>query len=166
MSISNLLFIDANIYLRFYDSKQSDFKKLMNSLIELRENIFITKQIVNEVNRNKLSVFKQSIDSYKKQIAINNISLPDHLDEAESPQISSWNKDRKSIEQLIETSNHKFDSIIKDVIGNISISQDIVSKKLTPITAKAETPNIETLNKAIKRKELGNPPRKTGRSHW
>lgn len=61
----NLIFIDTNIYLRFFDSNQKVFRNLLDELLKIKENIFISNQIVNEVNRNKLNVFEKSISNYK-----------------------------------------------------------------------------------------------------
>ncbi|CAN1573482.1 PIN domain (DUF4935) [Flavobacteriaceae bacterium] len=74
-----ILFIDANIYLRFFDSNQKEFKKLLEELLKIKSNLFITNQIVNEIERNKLSVFEKSINNYKNKINIENVFLPEHF---------------------------------------------------------------------------------------
>ncbi len=50
------VFIDANIYVNFFDSNQSTLKALLDSLVEIKDSLFISSQIVDEVNRNKLDV--------------------------------------------------------------------------------------------------------------
>ncbi|MDB5156671.1 MAG: hypothetical protein JWR50_1378 [Mucilaginibacter sp.] len=160
----NLLYIDTNIYLRFYDTNQIEYKKLLKSLVELKSNIFITKQIVDEINRNKLSVFKSSTDNYKKQIAITKTFLPEHLEDNINPQISSWNNQRKEIETAIKVSNDNFALIIKDIMTNISKSQDTVSKELIPITSYGEIADLDTIERAELRKQIGNPPGKVADS--
>ena len=35
----NLIFIDTNIYLRFFDSNSKEFKRLLNDLIVVKSNI-------------------------------------------------------------------------------------------------------------------------------
>ena len=49
-----LIFIDANLYLNFYEVPTG--KSLLAALIEQQDYIFITEQVVNEVNGNKLRV--------------------------------------------------------------------------------------------------------------
>jgi hypothetical protein len=73
-----IVFIDTNIYLRFYDSKQSNFKKLLNSIEEIGSYIFITKQIIDEIDRNKQHLFKRSFETYLSQIKFYKVELPDH----------------------------------------------------------------------------------------
>ena len=157
----NLLFIDTNVYLRFYDTNKTEFKKLLKSLVELEGNIFITKQIVDEINRNKLSVFKQSTDNYKRQINVISTFLPEHLDGGSNSQMSDWNKNRKKIEQDIKLSNQSYDSIIKDTIKDISLSKDTISIQLNPIIARAKTANEDILKLAKTRRLMGNPPGKS-----
>jgi hypothetical protein len=53
-SVDAFVFIDANEYLDLYRVKKS--KKLLDALREQREYIFVTAQIVDEVQRSKLRV--------------------------------------------------------------------------------------------------------------
>src|SRR5579859_2861156 len=91
---TTLIYIDSNIYLRFFDSNQPNFKHLLNTLIQLKDRIFVNKQIVNEVNRNKGQVFERTFFSYIKQVteAFYSVQLPEHLDIAEDGRIKEWNK--------------------------------------------------------------------------
>ena len=52
-----LIFIDANIYLTFYEAKRDHLHKLLSSLKEASKYIFITEQIVDEVRRNQVRIF-------------------------------------------------------------------------------------------------------------
>lgn len=156
----NIIYIDANIYLGFYNSNRPEFKKLLGSIIELKDKIFFTEQLAYEIDRNKLNVFRLSIDNYVKQTSLYKTILPEHLDEESSPKLSEWNKERKTIEEAITTSNKILTEILNEVLFDISISQDKVSKTLLPIYAKAVTPSSESINKARLRKEIGNPPGK------
>lgn len=85
------LFIDSNIYLGFINSNRQDFKKLLASLVELKEKMFITHQIIDEVNRNKLKLFSDSLENYIRGSNFNKISLPEHLDNDENTTIVNWN---------------------------------------------------------------------------
>ncbi len=46
-----IIFIDANIYLRFYDTSSSKLKLMLKSIVDLRDKIFVTEQIRNEVSK-------------------------------------------------------------------------------------------------------------------
>lgn len=156
----NILYIDANIYLGFYNSNRPDYKKLLGSVIELTDKIFLTEQLGYEIDRNKLNVFRLSIDNYIKQTSLSKTLLPEHLDEDSSPKLSDWNKERKSIEETITASNKSLTEILNEVLHDISISQDKVSKSLFSIYEKAVKPSSEDINRARLRKEIGNPPGK------
>jgi PIN like domain len=156
----NILYIDTNIYLGFYNSNRPEYKKLLNSIIELSDNIFFTEQLAIEINRNKLNVFQQSSDKYIKQMSIISTLLPEHLDNDGSPKLKEWNKDRKEIEKIIKASNKSLLPIINELLLNISKSEDIVSKKLHVLYDKIQKPNNDDLNNARLRRELGNPPGK------
>lgn len=155
-----ILYIDANIYLGFYNSNKPEFKKLLRSIIELGDKIFFTEQIASEIDRNKLSIFCQSIDNSLKQISLMNTLLPEHLDEETSPKLTEWNETRKKLENEVSESNIKLVPIIKDLINDISQSKDKVSKGLSSLYKKAKKPTKNDLEKARLRKELGNPPGK------
>lgn len=155
-----IFYIDANIYLGLYNSNRPEYRKLIDSLIELKDNIFISNQIVYEVNRNKLSVFRASLDNYIKQTTLIKTQLPEQLDSDDSKNFKSWNTDRKKIEDLIIKSNNELNAILDSALLSISCSTDNVSKKLTSIFEKARRPHEHDLSKARLRKEVGNPPGK------
>lgn len=155
----NFLFIDANIYLRFYDTNNTEFRKLLKSLTELKDQIFITDQIVNEVNRNKLNVFKKSIEGYLSQANFSKISLPEHLDK-ETTKISEWNKKRKELEKLASELMSDLKSLIGATVYEISSSEDNVSIELQNVFNQTLPANSGSYSRARIRKELGNPPGK------
>jgi predicted nucleic acid-binding protein len=85
------IFIDANIYLNFFDSNKPELKKLLDSLLEIKNSLFIGSQIVNEVNRNKLDVAQRSLSNHFNNLSkIKPINLPEHL-EMESTTLKKWN---------------------------------------------------------------------------
>ena len=157
----NLLFIDANIYLGLFNTNKPEFKKLLNSLIELKNNIFISKQIVDEVSRNKLNVFRQSIDNYIRQSTVISTMLPEHLDNERSKSFSDWNKKRKNLELMFKDSNQDLHFILDNVLNSISESSDNISKLLEEIFSAARPAQVNELINARIRRELGNPPGKS-----
>ncbi|TDD75632.1 PIN-like domain-containing protein [Flavobacterium caseinilyticum] len=156
----NILYIDANIYLGFYNSNRPEYKKLLGSVIELADKIFFTQQLAFEIDRNKLNIFRLSIDNYIKQVSLTATILPEHLDEDGSPKFTDWNKARKELEKQISDSNKELSPILNDVLNDIAISQDKVSKELSAIYATAQSPSGKDLENARLRKEIGNPPGK------
>jgi hypothetical protein len=156
----NLLYIDANIYLGFYNSNQREFKKLLDSLIELKHNILLTDQICNEITRNKLKVFRGSIESYVSQLSLLPTTLPEHFDDETSPSFSDWNKKRREIDDKIKESNKEIIPLLDAASKDISKSVDTVSKKLEPLFADAKEATDADIFKARLRREVGNPPGK------
>jgi hypothetical protein len=69
-----LVFIDANIYLKLYKAIQG--RAFLEPLGELADGIIVTRQVVDEVVRNKLSVaaafFQEQLQTFKP-------GLSDHL---------------------------------------------------------------------------------------
>ncbi len=156
----NILYIDANIYLGFYNSNRPEYKKLLGAVIELADKIFFTEQLGYEIDRNKLNIFRLSIENYIKQVSVTSTTLPEHLDEDNSPKLAEWNKARKELEKNVSTSNKELTSILNDVLNDISVSQDKVSKELSVLYSKSSKPTAGDIEKARFRKEIGNPPGK------
>lgn len=155
-----VIYIDTNIYLGFYNSNRPEYKKLLHSVIELSDKIFFTQQIAFEIDRNKLNVFRQSIENYIKQVTLTTTMLPEHLDEVSSKKFAGWNKERRELEGKIKDSNKSLIPILNDVLKDIAISNDTVSQELDVLYKKAIHPGEEELQKARIRKEIGNPPGK------
>ncbi len=156
----NLLYIDANIYLVFYNSNRPEFKKLLKSIIELKDKIFFTEQFKNEIDRNKLSVFQQSIDNYIKQVSLIKTLLPEHFGDDSFIKLSEWNIKRKGFENQILNSNEELFHIFEELLSDISYSKDVISKTLLKLYNNAHLPTEIEINAARFRKEIGNPPGK------
>ena len=156
-----MIFIDTNIYLRFFDSNQKQFKKLLNQLLKIDKDLFVTNQIVDEVERNKLSVFEKSITNYKSKIKIESIILPEHFAmDSNNFDILNWNKKREELENQNMLLSEELEAIFTENLLKISSSSDSVSLKLKSIFKnKIKESEVEYL-KAKKRKEIGNPPGK------
>jgi hypothetical protein len=156
-----VLLIDANIYLRFFDSNQKEFKKLLDFLLKIENDLFITKQIVDEVGRNKLSVFGKSIINYKKNINFDTVLLPEHFaTDSNNYDIISWNKKRKELENNNLHLSEELEAIFTENLNKISSSTDYVSLKLKSIFKNQIKETEEQFLRAKNRKEIGNPPGK------
>lgn len=157
----NILFIDTNIYLRFFDGNRKDLKKLLDTLLKVSNNIFITNQIVSEIERNKLPVFKQSINNYTNKLKIETVILPEHFTiDLNNVEIEDWNKRRDTISKENKKLTKEIDKIFVKNLELISKSQDSVSQKLQSIYKYVLNAKDEELIEARKRRELGNPPGK------
>jgi len=155
-----VFFIDANIYLRFYDTASIKLKKHLDTLSDIKEYIFITKQIRDEVVRNKLNVAIKSFISNYKDLGIKKTMLPEHFDEENKNIFSEWNKKKlKIIDQENEIKNEYSDMISGQLIS-IMNSTDNVSIKLDSIFSLSRSPTEKEMKSAEARKLLGNPPGK------
>ncbi len=156
-----MIFIDTNIYLRFFDGNRKDLKKLLETLLKVSDKIFITDQIVSEIERNKLSVFKQSINNYTNKLKIETVALPEHFTtDLKNVEMEEWNKKREIISKENIKLTKEIDKIFVKNLELISKSQDSVSQKLSGIYKYVIYASDEEILAARKRRELGNPPGK------
>lgn len=158
------VFIDANIYVNFFDSNQSTLKALLDSLVEIKDSLFISSQIVDEVNRNKLDVAQRSLGNHFNNLSKVNqdnkkINLPEHL-EIGSTNLQTWNSQRNNI----HTQNEKLYNELKDIINNtlkeIMCSTDKVSQTFNLLFKDSVEASEDEIKKGRYRRELGNPPGK------
>lgn len=154
------LFLDANIYLRFYDSKKENFQKLIDPLLQAKNNIIITNQIVDEVIRNRFSGFKRSFDGYLQQSQILNTELPVHISTASDQKVKDWNAARKKLFQDVQKSNTELAKIVDTAIDEVYEGHDKVSKSFDQIFKRSLKPKPKEIETATLRKALGNPPGK------
>jgi hypothetical protein len=157
----NIILIDANVYLRFYDSSGSKFRALLKTLVELKENIFITEQICSEVQRNKLSAAMNSFSANYKSLGIRKTSLPEHLDNNVDERLKQWNDSRNNIIKEEEILKKEYSQIVSKTLESIMESKDNVSKELATIFSLAQSASKDEFASARLRKELGNPPGKS-----
>ncbi|MFN5848236.1 MAG: PIN domain-containing protein, partial [Chitinophagales bacterium] len=148
----NYLFIDSNIYLEFYKSKNTI--KGLESLVKLKDNIIVTKQIKDEVSRNSVSVSTQLLNNLINSLEWKKPSLLYH-------------NTKKSTSDLLDKVYPEYTKLkeilldeINEEINVISKGQDIVTSLLEEIFKEALIPSKEELNEAYIRKRHGNPPGK------
>lgn len=154
------VFIDANIYLNFFDSNKPNLKKLLNSLLEIKDSIFVSTQIVDEVNRNKLDIARKSFSNYFDNILkLNLINFPEHL-EVESNKLQSWKNQNKEINQKQEELKKQLAEIIQKTLEEIMRSADKVSQTFGLLFEDALEASEAEIQAARHRKEIGNPPGK------
>ena len=154
----SLLFIDSNKYLDLYRIDQG--KKLLAPLGEQIDYVFVTQQVVNEVQRNKILVAADFLRKKSKELKLQTFNLPDHLSSASIDQRSDILQKMSDIAQTIKAMNAEVDALGLGIMEQISRSEDEVSKALSPIFANAVPHSSDELQRARERRDLGNPPGK------
>jgi len=154
------LFIDANIYLDFYEIQA--VKSLLKPLIDVKDHVLVTSQIVDEVFRNKLDISNKKFVDYLKKVNVS-LALPDVLTENAVAEI-----DEGAVTKLKELSSglKEFKSLLEDIysktLEQISNNEDKVSAELMKIFNNSISYTEEQCLLAKKRKFFGNPPGKKG----
>ncbi len=150
------LCLDANVYLNFYHYSDKDLKSL-EKLIDLIDdedlNLLLTRQIIDEFNRNRDAKIKEALNIIKGyKLEFNAPKILNNYNEFSEIK-KNINKVNKEIEKLIKRLNK--DAINKQLHADKLIDKLFKSAKNISYT---ET-NIE---QAKLRSELGNPPGKKG----
>ena len=146
------ILIDANIYLEFYQSKK--LEPLFDLLEAYVDNILVTKQIVHEVERNKLRIATRFLEQfYQKQFKL---GVPDQF-------VSLPEEIRQRVKEFnirSETLTRELQEFYQNSLTLISQSKDAVSLRLNNIFKYSIAASPEQINLGKARKEVGNPPGK------
>jgi PIN domain len=153
-----LLFIDANKYLDLYRTNTG--KNLLPLLGEQVDYIFVPQQIVNEVQRNKVQVAAAFLNQECQELKLPTFNVPKHLDLTDTGRDIRHKID--VLAQTIRAANGEGKTWAAGIMEQIGNSKDEVSNVLSTIFANAVAHSPEELQKARDRKELGNPPGKSG----
>jgi len=152
--IDALIFIDANLHIPFYGLPK--WKTLIDLVKEQKDYIFVTKQIVDEVQRNKLQVVAGLLTNQLEHLkGSRNFNLPDYIFEDADAKFSETLRDLRKT----RTETGLMNAAIQ-ALQRISRSEDKVSKALDAIFSNAVTHTSEEFHRARERKERGNPPGK------
>ena len=154
-----LLFIDSNKYLDLYRTDSG--KKLLRPLGEQLNHIFVTQQVVGEVQRNKIQVASEFLRQKFNVLKLQTFNVPDHLSGTTTGQAKSLLLTMGELKQKIKSANNDVDSLALGIMEQISRSEDEVSVALAPIFSKAVAHSSDELLRARNRRELGNPPGKS-----
>jgi predicted nucleic acid-binding protein len=154
------VFIDANIYLNFFDSNKPELKKLLDSLLEIKDSLFVNSQIAHEINRNKLDIAQRSFGNHFNNLSnLKLINLPEHL-ELESNNLQSWNSQSKKINRKQKELQNQLEKIIQKTLEEIMCSADKVSQTFRLLFEGALEASEVEIEAERHRKEIGNPPGK------
>ena len=153
-----VVFIDTQLYIDLYRTESG--KDLLALLQEQKDYIFITEQIVNEVNRNKL---QEAMEFFKRECQIGNApgsKLPNHLFDESGTIVQRIREKLKIASEKVKEATRELDKAIDETLRLISLSEDVVSKALAPLFAKAVAHKPEEFERARERKARGIPPGK------
>ena len=154
MSSDVVLFIDANQYLSLYGLTSGN--RLLDSLEEQKSHIFVSAQIVDEVNRNKLRCAATFLSDKMRDIDQIRILLPDHLLGISASKRAEFVK----IFGDVLRAKTELSTLADAALSRISRSEDEVSQRLMGLFVQAPAPSGDEMQRARARKERGNPPGK------
>ena len=137
-----LVFIDANQYLQCY--RLAAGKKLLPAIKAQQEHIFITKQVVDEVQRNRLRLTADLLTSETKELE-------------QAARCTAFTED---LRLKVSAARAKFATAARETLQQVSRSEDDVSKALAELFKTAVVEWTDELQRARLRKEKGNPPGK------
>ena len=123
----SIIYIDANAYLTLYSVVHD--KKLLDHLKSVKDNIFVTVQIRNEVERRKLDLAKNLLFQEQEKLALDrvrcSITLTDHvvsllgMSEADTKRI---NEGITHLKSLITSVHNESDKLYADFKMSSGIS--------------------------------------------
>ena len=153
-----LLFIDTNQYLDLY--RMCTGKSQLPALKEQQDHIFMTEQVVEEVQRNKVRVAAEFLEREFKKLKAPNLVVPTHLFSATDDRVQRIHEALKKDHVQINIVNQQLKELAYDLLDQITRSEDEVSKALEELLTKATPPTEDELQRARMRKERGNAPGK------
>jgi len=143
---------DANIYLDLYrgDARQ----KLLPSLVNL-PGLFVSRQIVEEVTRNRIEVGTEQLNAALEKTAC--IDLPPQVtlafDDSLTNSLAEFNRAASKLQRSI-------DERLTTILASIVEGSDPVTSELRHLFARAASPTPAEMTLARERRERGNPPGK------
>lgn len=159
-----LVFIDANQYLDLYrlPIRKGKSKKVLDLLREHQDHIFVTAQVVDEVQRNKLRAAEGFlIEQFKQLEKWSGVTvLSDYLFDMSGEPAAILPEKLRDLAQEIEKVKERLKNAAGKTLQLISLFGDKESKVLEQLFSKALPPTPEELLRAKERKERGNPPGK------
>jgi hypothetical protein len=152
------ILIDANIYLQLFESNTA--KRLLPTLLELKERIFVTDQLVNEVDRNKLRMARKFLEEHLKSLKLPHLEPPDLLVLGMPEGDDSLKRKFEAAYQASMALRSEVDDLIRKKLFQISQGVDEVSSALSLLFRGARAPTEKQLERARMRRENGWPPGK------
>lgn len=150
------IFIDANILLGFWSCRAGRVpSELLLPLVEIREHVLVTQQVVDEVHRRKLAVFVETRGKFDHELPPD---LPDHLTKVKAHADASATIAKLS--SALSEARKAWDSASTEIARAISNNEDLATTMLQELLKQAVEPTAEQIVRARGRLERGNPPGK------
>ncbi len=148
------ILVDANIYVDLYrgDARQ----KLLPSLVKL-PGLFVSRQIVDEVTRNRIEVGTEQLNAALAKTA--RIDLPPQVTSAFDVSLTNNLKEFNNAASKLQRS---LDGHLATILAGMVEGSDPVTSKLQQLFARAASPTPAEMTLARERRERGNPPGKRG----
>lgn len=144
--------MDANIYVHAFKTSDPSYTKLVRILAEHSDVLFVTQQVVDEVERNKLGRASEFVRTQIATMKLPKIALPGlsaELGESQRDLVARTDQLRR----LAETEAARY-------LEELARSEDPTSTLLKPLFARAVTASPAAGQRARDRRERGNPPGK------
>src|ERR1700722_2886904 len=109
-----VLFIDANQYLDLYRMIRG--KQLLAVLEEQKEYIFVTSQVVQEVNRNKVKVTAAFLADQSKKIELSAMAVPDHMLSATDDTVERMGERLRKVREDVTKLRDDFRKLTRDLL--------------------------------------------------
>jgi PIN domain len=133
---------------------------LLAALQEQQDYIFVTEQVVKEVQRRKVEVAVGFLAEQFKKLQLRQFAVPDHLFGETGDKVKHIRNQFQNIQNKIKATNDELINLTYELLNQITWSKDEVSSALAGIFAKVTPHNEAELTRARIRKELGNAPGK------
>ncbi len=154
----SIFFVDANILLDFYSSGRPELQKLLVELLAVGDDLFITEQVVSEVNRNKLKKAGEAVQKALEGFRGRAPGLPVHL--STDGGASEFQQRVRKHQKALAVLSTEAETQGADILREVSRSVDPVSNALLPIFQKAVQSTPAVAKAANQRRLVGNPPGK------
>lgn len=166
------VFVDANIYLRFFEEDMRKYHNLIGSLQGLGDRLFIPERVANEVRRNKFRVAHDAMQSKIKDAALQldefdalgAAQLPAHLDESNNGEVARLNKDLADLRKCATALRPRLTACRNQLAQRVASSEDPTSRTLEELFKAVRSATAEQMNRAKMRADCGDPPGKGGSS--
>ena len=148
------LFIDTNVYLKFYHYSNDDLEEL-NKLQVLLDNekleLYLPEQVMNEFQRNRDTKLADALKTFNSS----------KLD-TQFPQFCKEYKEYENLKKIIREFNHEKQTLLRNIMLAIETENLKADKIIELLFSKAKKIIIdqELVEKAKLRFDLGNPPGK------
>lgn len=148
------LFIDTNVYLKFYHYSNDDLEEL-NKLLVLLDNdkveLYLPEQVINEFERNRDNKLADALKTFN----LNKIST-------QFPQFCKEYREYDILKKIMRDYEHEKQILLKNVMLAIDTSSLKADKTIDLLFKKAKVIDItpELVEKSKLRFDLGNPPGK------